>query len=62
MFLINSSNFEVLLVCSIVAFIGAAVSVVSAILSRLTQKAAKLKEQDDWTIEEDQRKSMFHED
>ena len=62
LFLINSSNFEVLLVCSIVAFIGAAVSVVSAILSRLTQKAAKLKEQDDWTIEEDQRKSMFHED
>ena len=37
-------------------------AVVSAILSRLTQKAAKLKKQDDWTIEEDQRKSMFHED
>ena len=54
LFLLKLSNLEVLLVCSIVAFAGVAVSVVSAILSYLvkfSKKGAKLKEQDNRNIE-----------
>lgn len=50
LWLLNMSHPSVVLVSLVVVFVGVAVAVVSAVLSRLMKKAAALQEQSDWTI------------
>lgn len=50
LWLVNMSHPSVVLVSLVVVFVGIAVAVVSAVLSRLMKKAAALQEQSDWTI------------
>ena len=48
--LLNMSHPSVVIVSFVIVFVGVAVSVASAVLSHLVQKATALQEQSDWTI------------
>ena len=48
--LLNMSHPSVVIVSFVIVFVGIAVSVASAVLSHLVQKATALQEQSDWTI------------
>jgi hypothetical protein len=47
---LNMSHPSVVIASFVIAFVGVAVAVVSAVLSHLVKKAAALQEQSDWTI------------